>query len=375
MLDRQEFNNDLEYLVNIDSGYFVREGVNTVGEWFAEKFADMGWQIKWFDLAPTKNGRSFITFSRQDSAFDLLILCHLDTIFPADEAQRRPFSVDGTRLRGPGVADMKSGLLFTYLALKQLQQENRLSANIGVFFNGEHEIGCPNTRLLIEEFSLKSKAVITAEPARSNGAYVNRRKGVGRYKLSFLGKSAHSGVNPEDGIDAVNELAHWILSLRELSDLKKGVYVNSGIVKGGLSVNSVPGEAEISVETRFVDMESGIEIDKKIRSMMDHPFNEGIKVHIEGGIKRPPMIPSEKTGKLCEIIEAVGREFQVDVKWATSGGGSDASFAAALGIPAVCGLAAVGGNLHSELEYVETQDLESRFKVFKESIFRISTAL
>jgi len=374
MLDRQEFNTDLEYLVNIDSGYSVREGVNTIGEWFAEKFADMGWQIKWFDFAPTKNGRSFITFTRQDSAFDVLILCHLDTIFPAGEAQRRPFSVDGTRLCGPGVADMKSGLLFTYLALKQLQQENRLSANIGVFFNGEHEIGCHNTRLLIEEFSLKSKAVITAEPARSNGAYVNRRKGVGRYKLSFLGKSAHSGVNPEDGIDAVNELAHWILSLRELSDLKKGVYVNSGIVKGGLSVNSVPGEAELFVETRFSDMGSGIEIDKNIRSMMDHQFNEGIKVNIEGGIKRPPMIPSEKTGKLCEIIEAVGREFQVDVKWATSGGGSDASFAAALGIPAVCGLAAVGGNLHSELEYVETQDLESRFNVFKESIFRISTA-
>lgn len=373
MLDKQEFTNDLQYLVNTDSGSYYREGVNKVGDWFAEKFTDMGWQIKWYDPAPEVNGRSFLTFPHNEDKFDLLILCHLDTVFPAGEAKKRPFSIDGDKLRGPGVSDMKSGLLFTYYALKQLQQENKLTANIGVFFNGEHEISCPNTRTLIEELSLKSKVAITSEAARANGAYVNRRKGVGRYKLIFLGRSAHSGVNPEDGIDAVNELAHWVLFLNKLSDQEKGIYVNSGIVKGGLSVNAVPGEAEIFVDTRFFDIESGMAIDKKIKRMSEHPFNKGIQIKIEGSIKRPPMIPTAETEKLCKIIEQVGKENHLDVTWATSGGGSDASFAAALGIPAVCGLTAVGGNFHSELEYLETKDIDARFNVYKESIYRLST--
>lgn len=373
MLDKQKFTTDLEYLVNIDSGSYVREGVNKIGNWFAEKFTNMGWNIKWFDLAPKINGRSFLTFSQHDKKFDLLILVHLDTIFPNGEAKKRPFSVVGTRFQGPGVADMKSGLLFTYYALQQLQQEGRLTANIGVFFNGEHEISCPNTRKLIEEFSQNSKAAITAEPARSNGAYVNRRKGVGRYKLKFLGRSAHSGVNPEEGIDAVDELAHWVLFLKGLSDPEKGVYINSGVVKGGVSINSVPGEAELLVETRFNDMESGNKIEQSIKHKLTSPFNKQIKIELEGGIKRPPMIPTEETHRLCRIIEDVGKEYHTEVIWATSGGGSDASFAAALGTPAVCGLAAVGGDLHSDSEYLETQDVEVRFNIYKESIYRIST--
>ncbi len=373
MLDKQKFTKDLEYLVNIDSGSYVREGVNKIGNWFAEKFTNMGWNIKWFDLAPKINGRSFLTFPRHDNKFDLLILVHLDTIFPAGEAKKRPFSVVGTRFQGPGVADMKAGLLFTYYALQQLQQEGRLTAIIGVFFNGEHEISCPNTRKLIEEFSQKSKAAITAEPARSNGAYVYRRKGVGRYKLKFLGRSAHSGVNPEEGIDAVDELAHWVLFLKGLSDPEKGVYINSGVVKGGVSINSVPGEAELFVDARFNDMESGDKIDQSIQNKLTSPFNKQIKIELEGGIKRPPMIPTEETKRLCRIIEDVGKEYQTEVIWATSGGGSDASFAAALGTPAVCGLTAVGGDLHSDSEYLETQDIEVRFNIYKESIYRIST--
>jgi len=372
MLNRKNFTDELEYLVNIDSGTYVRDGVNKVGEWFADKFSEMNWKIKWYDIQPDELGNSFLVYPDNDNKFDLLILCHLDTVFPEGEAQKRPFTVEGTRFRGPGVADMKSGLLFTYYALKQIYGAEESSANIGVYFNREHEISCPNTRTLIEELSSKSNIVITSEPSRASGAYVNRRKGIGRYKLSFLGKSAHSGVNPEQGVDAVAEMAHWVLFLKELSEPDKGIYVNSGMAKGGIAINAVPGNAELSVDVRFFDIESGNAIDRSIRDKVTYPFNKAIKINLEGGIMRPPMIPSEKTDKLCRIVDDIGKTHGVDVRWETSGGGSDASFAAALGIPSLCGLTAVGGKLHSEQEYLETADLESRFEVYKEMIYQFS---
>lgn len=372
MLNRENFTEELKYLVNIDSGTYVREGVNRMGQWFADKFVSMNWPVEWYEPDPKNLGRSFLTYSYNKDYFDLLILCHLDTVFPEGEVKKRPFSINSTKFYGPGVADMKSGLLFTYMALKELQTENKISSNIGVFFNNEHEITCPNTRKLIEEFSLKSRIAITPEPARANGAYVNRRKGIGRYKVFIHGKSAHSGVNPEDGVDAVNELAHWVLFLKKLNIPEEGVYVNSGIVKGGMSINSIPGEAELHIDTRFFNLKSGDRVDEKIRNKALNPFNSRIKIELEGGVMRPPMIPTKKTEQLCKIVESIGKQYGINVSWATSGGGSDASFSAALGIPSLCGLAAVGGNLHSEEEFLETKDIESRFEVYKELIYQFS---
>lgn len=372
MLDINIFREELKHLVNIDSGTYVREGVNTVGKYFADKFSDLGWKIKWYDMSNGVLGRSFLTFPENESNFDLLILCHLDTVFPEGEAKKRPFREDGGRYYGPGVADMKSGLLFTYHALKQLMEEKENINNIGVYFNNEHEISCPNTRGLIEELSLKSKIVISSEPSRENGAYVNRRKGIGRYKLNFHGKSAHSGVNPEEGVDAVSELAHWVIFLKGLSKPDKGIHVTSGKIKGGIAINSVPGEAELLVDTRFYDLKSGEYIDSLIRDKVDKPFDPAVKIDVEGGIMRPPMIPREKTDKLCKMIEEIGDKYGINVTWAESGGGSDASFASALGVPSLCGLTAIGGSLHSEKEFLETRDIRARFTMYKEMIYKMA---
>ncbi len=371
-MDEKVFKDELEYLVNIDSGSYVREGVNRMGDFFAGKFKELNWPVEWFDLSEGRLGRSFLTYSRNSDHFDLLILCHLDTVFPDGEAIKRPFTVDGSKYRGPGVADMKAGLLFTYYVLRELHEEKRITANIGVFFNNEHEISCPHTRPKIEELSLKSSIVITSEPARSNGAFVYKRKGIGRYSIKFFGKSVHSGLNPQEGISALTELAQWILFLTGLSDPKKEIYINPGVAKGGKSVNSVPGEAELLVDTRFWDIESGWEIDRTIKEKVKNPFNPAINIEIDGGIKRPPMIPSEKTDALCRLVEKIGKQYDLNVQWTFSGGGSDASFSAALGIPSLCGLTAPGGNLHSENEYLDTTELQKYFAVYKETIFQFS---
>jgi glutamate carboxypeptidase len=134
----------------------------------------------------------------------------------------------------------------------------------------------------------------------------------------------------------------------------------------------VPGNAELYVDVRFSEIEYGNDVDNQIRKKAKNPFNKDIKVEIDGGIMRPPTILTEKTDKLCRIIEEIGKKHGIDVNWETSGGGSDASFAAAMGIPALCGLTAVGGRLHSDLGFLEISDIEARFEVYKELIYKFS---
>jgi glutamate carboxypeptidase len=263
---------------------------------------------------------------------------------------------------------MKTGLLFTWHALKQLHDEGKLKKNIAVFFNAEHEISCPNTREIIEDLSRKSSVAITSEAARATGANVYKKKGIARYLIKFMGKSTHFGVNPQDGIDAIEELAQWIIYLKSLINLGKGIYLNPGMVSGGKSINTVPESAELSLDVRFTEYEDGKELDALIRSRVNLPFNDLVRIELEGGIKRPPMTPVAETKILQEIVEEIGKKQGHTVTWEFSGGGSDASYAAAMGIPSLCGMAATGGGLHSKDEYVETTDMETRFKIYKETL-------
>lgn len=368
MLDIQNFQSELETIVNIDSGTYVRAGVNKMADIFSDKFKSLGWQIQWFEKDASRYGRSFVCAPNLDQNFDLLVLCHLDTVFPEGEVAERPFSVEGTKFKGPGVADMKAGLLFTWHALKQLQAEAKLEKNIAVFFNAEHEISCPNTREIIEDLARKSRVAITSESARANGSYVYKKKGIARYTIRFNGKAAHSGVNPEDGIDAIEELARWVLYFKSLIDLEKGIYLNPGMVSGGKAINAVAESAELKLDVRFTEYTDGKALDALIRSRIAAPFNPEISIELEGGIKRPPMTPVPETKRLQKIVEQIGQDKGHKVTWGFSGGGSDASFSAALGVPSLCGMAAVGGSLHSKEEYLEISDLETRFEVYKETL-------
>ena len=368
MLDILTFQTELESIVNIDSGTYVRDGVNKMADIFAEKFTSLGWQINWFETDASMYGRSFVCAPNLEQDFDLLVLCHHDTVFPEGEVAARPFSIEGTKFKGPGVADMKTGLLFTWHALRQLHEEGKIVKNIAVFFNAEHEISCPNTRVIIEALSKRSKVAVTSESARANGANVYKKKGIARYTIKFTGKAAHSGVNPLDGVDAIEELAHWILYFKSLINPDKGIYFNPGMVSGGKAINVVPETAELKLDVRFTDYADGKEIDALIRSRINQPFNPAIEIELEGGIRRPPMTPVARTKTLQEIVEGIGRKKGHDVTWGFSGGGSDASFAAALGVPSLCGMAGVGGALHSKDEYLETSDLITRFEIYKETL-------
>ena len=370
VLDTKRFYNELEELANIDSGSYCTAGVTRIAEWFADGFAELGWKSVWYDLAPGKQGKSVFVGPEDLDEMDLFVICHVDTVFPEGEAAKRPFSTGENRIFGPGVADMKSGCLFTLYALEQLVAEGADLGRIGVFFNGEHEISCPNTRKIIEEYSAKSRMVITAEPTRANGAHVKQRKGILRYTVTFEGKTAHSGNNPEDGVCAVTEMAHWILFFKSLENHDKGISATPGMAHGGETINAVPDKAELRVDMRVARLEDALDLEKTVGERK--PFDPRVTVTVKGGTTRPPMMPNEQTEELCAIVEEIGKELDLPISWAFAGGGSDGSFASAVGKPVLCGLGPVSGKMHTKDEFINTTDLEKRFLEFKEIVRRFS---
>ena len=362
------FEKDLCHLVNIDSGSQCVAGVNAVVEWFQERYAALGWPVRIIAAKPSLYGNSLFTCFGNPEKMDLFILCHADTVFPDGTAKVRPFSVEKDRYTGPGVADMKAGSLMTLHALEQLQREKKLEGNIGVFLNGEHELSCPTTRAYIEQMSAKAALVVSTEPARPNGACVRQRKGILRYKIVFHGKSAHSGVNPETGICAVTEMAKTILALRKLNDTSRGITVNPGIVSGGTSINVIPESAECHVDIRIIEQDDAQRLDSAVREITAYPVNPKVRITIEGGVTRPPLTPCQRGDEVIAAINSIGKSYGIDLQWDFSGGGSDASFASALGKPALCGLGPVGGGYHTDGEYLQTIDLQERLCIFRDFV-------
>lgn len=359
---------ELEYLVNIDSGSKDHEGIGEVGAFFVKKFTALGWISRKVefgaDCAPC--------WEIQNNAgqqIDVLLLGHMDTVFPRGTAAERPFRTEAGRAYGPGVADMKAGLLSAYHALKTLQEEQRLKdATVCFALNSEEELSSTYTRSWLEGLARRSRLVLVLEPARPNGALLTSRKGVGRYQLDFTGIAAHSGVNPEKGASAIAELGRWIVELHRLTDFAKGTTVNVGLISGGTAANVVAEHATAKVDLRFSDAAEFDRIEAVIARLLSTPSVSGVKVTVSGGMTRPPMAPTEKTAAICRLIERAGQDCGVEVHWVATGGGSDGNFAAALGIPTIDGLGPVGGNSHSPKEYLELDSVMPRLQLLRKVV-------
>lgn len=366
--DLARYEKELGQLVNIDSGSRCVQGVDTVTNWFLERYRNLGWKSEIREAEDRRYGRSAFVWRGDPEALDLLIICHTDTVFPEGTAAKRPFAVTKNRYTGPGVADMKAGCLMALHSIEQLEKENRLSGNLGLILNGEHELSCPTIRPFLEEISRQSKVVITTEPARPDGSCVNQRKGILRYTVNFHGQSAHSGVEPEKGRCAVTEMARFIIDLKELENPGRGISVNPGLITGGTSVNAVPDAAECLLDIRVIELEDAKRLDEAVRKRAVKAQDPDVRITLQGGITRPPLTPNKRSGELIGHINTIAEKYGIDLRWSFSGGGSDASYASAFGIPALCGLGPVGGGYHTEGEYLETVDLEQRMCIFRDSV-------
>ncbi|MGD8524144.1 MAG: M20 family metallopeptidase [Desulfobacterales bacterium] len=366
----EQFIKDLETIVNIDSGTLNAPGVEKIIAFFQDRFSQLGWRTKIYSFEEGKVPcleAANADPSAADTVFDFFFIGHMDTVFLEGEAQKRPFSIDGNHAKGPGVCDMKGGLVAILHVMETLQQfgvAEKLSLCIG--FNSDEEIGSSASRAWLEDIATKSKRVFIFEPCRVGGQRVLQRKGGGGYEIICHGKAAHAGVEPEKGINAVVELAHQILEITSFADPEAGTTVNVDMIQGGTKANVIPDYAKAVVDVRVADAGEKNRIEACFQQIAQHTHVSGVHVETRGGINRPPMVPSEKTLKLWEQIAEIGTRLGQEMKLIATGGGSDGNFTSALGIPTIDGLGPRGGSAHSQDEFLDLESINSTVKLICE---------
>jgi len=287
----------------------------------------------------------------------VLILSHFDTVWNKGDLA---FRVDGDRVFGPGILDMKGGLVQTIWALKAIKDLNiPLNKKIVFLCTSDEELGSPSSKKLIEMEARKCDfALVTEPPVVGSGALKTGRKGSSRYFIEIKGKAAHAGNNHKEGINAIKEAAQQIIYLESLTDYTIGTTVNVGSIKGGGKLNVVPDTATFGVNVRVKTEEEQQRLDKIIKGLI--PFSKGITIKVKGGINRPPMNRNQETIKLFRIAENVAKDLDMELTEAYVGGGSDGNFTANLGVPTLDGLGAVGKGIHARNEHILASEIPDR---------------
>ncbi len=346
----------IEALVAIESPSDDLQAVNRCGAELASRLTDLGATLT--RATPSTAGdhlrASFGSGERQ-----VLLLGHFDTVWPAGQIQRMPLKRDAGRLHGPGVFDMKAGIGIATLATRALLAQGALDhARIVMLWTSDEEIGSTTSRALIEAEAVKSEAVLVLEPSLPGGAVKTSRKGVGQFELVVTGISAHAGLDPGRGVSAIHELARQVLEIEKLQHLDRGITMNVGVARGGSRTNVVAAEARAMVDARAVTIADAREIERAMRALKPHLKGAGLQVH--GGFDRPPLERTPNVVKLYELACGVAREMGWDLAEGSAGGGSDGNITAAVGVPTLDGLGAVGDGAHALYEHVVIDALAPR---------------
>ncbi|WP_064605248.1 M20 family metallopeptidase [Photobacterium sp. J15] len=367
----QEYLKELRPLIDVDCGTLTKDGIETIVNQMAQKYLDMGWYVKRVNCGVAGTGLE-IRNKPDRKEIDVMLIGHMDTVFPIGTAAARPMTFDDKRAYGPGVSDMKSGLLNIVYALRGMDKEILDKLSVCICMNPDEEIGSLYSEAWLKTVAANAKNVLVAEAARADGSLVKARKGMARYRLTFSGKAAHAGNDPQNGRSAITEMANWILGINSLTNFESGTTLNVGVVNGGAGANIVPERAEAIVDVRFWDNDEYSEADAKIRQMAETPFIDGVTVTIDREAHKPSMVPSEKTQALMALVEEAGRELDIDIKWQEVGGGSDANLTAVMGIPTLDGLGPAGAGFHSADEYLELDSIEPRILLLQKVLTKLA---
>lgn len=356
---------DLRTIVNIDSGTYTPEGVNQVGAYLAERFQGWGFATRFEKQAEYGDHLLATRQGRKPDGPRLLLIGHIDTVFPAGEAARRPFALSersGLRVAtGPGVLDMKSGVLIGMYALHLLAEAGEDNYQSATFLcNSDEEIGSPGSKALIKELASQHDAVLVFEPGRKEHTVVSARKGCGRYKIEVWGRAAHAGVEPHLGRNAILELAHQVLKLQALNGTIPGVTVNVGIISGGERTNIVPDYAYCEMDIRASDQAGIRAVEKAMRNIITQRALDGTRISLSGGMSSQPFERNAQNEPLIALVKAAGWELGLEIQDVGSGGASDANTSSWAGTPTLDGLGAGGGLAHNPDEYIELDYLPKR---------------
>jgi len=342
----------LRELVEIESPSTSREGVRALAERLARELLALGLRPELLPVA----GAGPILRARS-SGQPVMLLGHLDTVWPLGTLAARPVRVEGDRLFGPGAYDMKAGLVVVLFALRLLHEAGR-GVSVSVFFTPLEETGGLPYRGVMETEMRASRAVLDFEPAWPGGAVKTARKGAGGYVLTAHGKAAHAGADLKKGANAILEIARQVERLTALTDEDSGRSLNVGVIKGGVRPNVVPDRAEIEVDVRYRTLRDGARLDAAVRAL--RPSVPGVTLELTGGLNCPPLERGPHVVSVYEKACEAARELGLPLEEVATGGASEASFASALGIPTLDGLGADGDGAHAEHEHVLIPSLPER---------------
>ena len=359
---------DLETLVNIDSGSFTKHGVDRVGEWMVQRLEGLGATIERHRQADL--GDTFVaTIAGPQDGPTVMLIGHTDTVFDEGTVAERPYRVADGNALGPGVSDMKSGLLTGLYALEALRAvgaPGRAWLPVGkIIFvvNPDEEIGSPSSTPIIESLAAHAGAALVMEAARENGDIVSARKGMTHFRATLVGRAAHAGVEPERGRSAVLEAAHKIVALHALNSRWDGVTINVGSVDGGTRPNIVAEQAVLTIDLRARTRAHQAEAEAAIGAILESSTVPDVHTSVEVTAQHWPMEKTEGTARLAGHAIEIARSLGFELRDAATGGGSDANTTAALGVPSLDGLGPVGGNDHAPAEYIELDSIVPRITV------------
>lgn len=354
----------LESLVNVDSSPDHANGLERVVRLVEPAFAALGMEC---ELERSANGLP-VLHARRPAQPDLerstrvLLIGHLDTVFPAGTVAEWPMHRDEDRAFGPGVADAKGGVVAMWLALASaLEAGGGLPGTaLHVILNTDEEAGSVESRPIFEREAAGADVALIYEPGRPDGSIVRQRRGARRYRITVRGRAAHTGVEPWNGVNAIEAAAHKVLALQALNDRDRFLSVTVAVIKGGERVNIVPDRAVIDVDTRLPDTETAEATHVAVEAIVDRSDVPGSSAAYEIISDRPPMMPQVGVPELLDRFRTAARAIGVELDDTATGGGSDGCFLSPLGVPTIDALGPVGGGYHTRDEFLNAPSLRER---------------
>ena len=361
----------LRDLVDIDSNSFDKAGVDNVGARLTAFFDDN--EIPHETIPLEEYGDAIrAVVSGGDGNQPILLCGHRDTVFPTGEVEKRPFSIADGKAFGPGVADMKPGLVINAFILAAFHKFGGHPNPLVGLFTGDEEIGSPASQDVITAEAEKARLAFNSEPSRPSGNIVTRRKGGIFCRCEISGVAAHSGGFFEDGRSAIEELARKVQALHALTNLDKGITINVGLVSGGQSVNTVAAEASCDIDIRYRDSADRDEIFEKVHEICQKTSVDGTSSVIAVRGEFHPLNPSTQSNELFEVYAKIAATHNITIKGEHSGGCADSGFIAGVGTPVICGVGPIGGNYHRADEWMRIDSLTERAKLIAETILTLT---
>ena len=335
-----------------------KQACDALCSYLAAEFECLGGRVRIHRQRSTGNHLQ-VTFTGAKGREPVLLLGHFDTVYDVGILQSMPWREEKGRLYGPGVFDMKSGIAQMMFALWAAREvRGGLPRPVTVLLVSDEEGGSESSRALTEKIARQCAAVLVCEPSGPGGALKTARKGVGSFLMKITGQAAHAGLDFEKGHSTILELAHQIQAISRLTDLKRGVTLNVGVVRGGTRTNVIAAEAAAEVDLRIAKKADGAVMERKVRRL--RPVNPKCRIEIDGGINRPPMERTKQVVALYELARKIARELGFPLAEIAVGGGSDGNFTGGIGIPTLDGLGAVGEGAHAAHESIVAAELPRR---------------